>query len=70
MLADVMLSAARLIAIMLSVAAQNVQVTLKGIISKKQKYKKVIKSICKKRFFSALIAISVVNIIKHYTLYY
>jgi hypothetical protein len=70
MLADVMLSAVRLIAIMLNVAAQKVQVTLKGIISKKQKYKKLIKSICKKRFFPTLIAISVVNIIKHYTLYY
>jgi hypothetical protein len=50
-LADVMLSAIMLIVIMLNVAAQNVQVTLKGIISKKQKYKKLIKSICKKRFY-------------------
>jgi hypothetical protein len=40
MLADVMLSTVMLIAIMMNVAAQNVQVTLKGIMSKKQKYKK------------------------------
>ncbi len=49
-----MLSAIMLIIVMLNVAAQNVQVTLKGIISKKQKYKKVIKSICKKTFFFQL----------------